>query len=264
MANRPRHPKDQDRNFDDLADHFNKKIYGSLKGQIRLAVLERDFERHLPRTASGLNALDVGGGQGHVAKVLARFGYHVHLIDISVNMLKQAEVQLCDELARRTVELEVASLQELSTRGTQYDLVCCHAVLEWLAHPAQAITQLMKLLKPGGLLSILFYNRDALVFRNLLRGNLRAALQEDPSGEVRSLTPLNPQSFQVVSRQLQRDNAIIRCRSGVRVYVDYMDRGAPDRIVADQLIGHELYLSDVDPFWRLGRYIHLIAEKQWN
>ncbi|NBK21319.1 MAG: hypothetical protein EOM68_04760 [Spirochaetia bacterium] len=32
-----------DRNFDASADHFEKKVYGGLKGEIRLAVLRRDI-----------------------------------------------------------------------------------------------------------------------------------------------------------------------------------------------------------------------------
>ena len=32
-----------DRSFDDVADHFEKKVYGGLKGDIRLAVLRRDI-----------------------------------------------------------------------------------------------------------------------------------------------------------------------------------------------------------------------------
>ena len=32
-----------DRNFDDLAPRFQRKVYGGIKGQIRLAVLEKDL-----------------------------------------------------------------------------------------------------------------------------------------------------------------------------------------------------------------------------
>ena len=32
-----------DRSFDAIADHFEKKVYGGLKGDIRLAVLRRDI-----------------------------------------------------------------------------------------------------------------------------------------------------------------------------------------------------------------------------
>ncbi len=56
-----------------------------------------------------------------------------------------------------------------------FDLVLCHAVLEWLAQPQQALHKLFGLIRPGGHLSLMFYNRDALIFRNLIRGNWRTA-----------------------------------------------------------------------------------------
>ncbi len=33
----------EDRNFDPITEHFVKKVYGGLKGDIRLAVLKRDL-----------------------------------------------------------------------------------------------------------------------------------------------------------------------------------------------------------------------------
>ena len=52
----------QDRNFDDLAERFQRKVYGGLKGDIRLAVLWRDLEQYLPQIhgAEPLTVLDVG------------------------------------------------------------------------------------------------------------------------------------------------------------------------------------------------------------
>ena len=60
----------QDRNFDDLAKRFKKNIYGGLKGDIRLAVLERDCAAYLHIAPFNISAecwtiLDAGGGQGH-------------------------------------------------------------------------------------------------------------------------------------------------------------------------------------------------------
>lgn len=260
MANRPRHPKNQDRNFDDLADHFNKKIYGSLKGQIRLAVLERDFERHLPECATGLCALDVGGGGGHIAKRLAKRGYRLHLVDISSAMLAQARKFLNDEIQQGTVTLENASLQEMSTRTGTYNLVCCHAVLEWLHDPISAIDQLLSMVVPGGMLSLLVYNRDALTFRNLLRGNLRAAAKENQSGELGSLTPQNPQAIEPLLRLLNQKSVVIEARSGVRVFTDFMDRQLLQQLEPKQLMERELMMSEKESFWRLGRYIHLMIK----
>jgi len=39
-------------NFDDLAPRFARNIYSSMKGEIRLAVLKRDFQEFLPEAFS--------------------------------------------------------------------------------------------------------------------------------------------------------------------------------------------------------------------
>ena len=76
-----------DRNFDPIADHFAKKVYGSLKGQIRLAVLNQDISElltHLPNRP--LKILDVGAGMGQISLNLAK-NHQVTLNDISQNIL---------------------------------------------------------------------------------------------------------------------------------------------------------------------------------
>ncbi len=52
---------DNDRNFDDVANHFANKIYGGLKGTLRLAVLWRDISEILPQLSSN-QVLDIGAG----------------------------------------------------------------------------------------------------------------------------------------------------------------------------------------------------------
>jgi S-adenosylmethionine-dependent methyltransferase len=55
-----------DRNFDDLADKFERKVYGGLKGDIRLAVIWRDLLSPVPQISHGshLRILDIGAGSG--------------------------------------------------------------------------------------------------------------------------------------------------------------------------------------------------------
>ena len=82
-----------DRNFDDIAEHFAKKIYGKRKGIIRLAVLWHDIEQYLaalPKQHRPLRVLDVGGGFGQISQRLAKLGHDVTVNDISAQMLAQA------------------------------------------------------------------------------------------------------------------------------------------------------------------------------
>ena len=68
----------------------------------------------------------------------------------------------------------------------------CHAVLEWLAEPHAILPVLHQLTKADGWLSLAFYNRDALIYRNLLKGHFRKMRKNDMAGEKQSLTPQQP------------------------------------------------------------------------
>ena len=61
-----------DRNFDDLTEKFKHKVYGGLKGEIRLAVIWRDLYQVLALNVMGksLRILDIGGGLGQLSTCL--------------------------------------------------------------------------------------------------------------------------------------------------------------------------------------------------
>ena len=67
-----------DRSFDAIADHFEKKVYGGLKGDIRLAVLRRDIFEYSAQMSKSLGRplriLDVGAGLAQIAIDLAAQG----------------------------------------------------------------------------------------------------------------------------------------------------------------------------------------------
>lgn len=123
------HSHINDRNFNDIADHFAKKVYGGLKGQIRLTVLERDLSEHLPDRP--LRVLDVGAGLAQISLNLAT-RHDVTISDISDEMLQKAQATACElNVSPRFI---VAPYQELThlLKGQKFDLILCHAVLEWL------------------------------------------------------------------------------------------------------------------------------------
>lgn len=43
----------------------------------------------------------------------------------------------------------------------KFDLILCHAVLEWLDDPKSAVRDLARLVKPGCRMSLMFFNRFA-------------------------------------------------------------------------------------------------------
>ncbi|KUJ84625.1 SAM-dependent methyltransferase [Microbulbifer flavimaris] len=255
----------KDRNFDDLAHRFRNRIYGGLKGEVRLAVLNRDLAPLLGEGTPRLRVLDAGGGQGQFALDMAGAGHQVTIVDISAAMLDQARERARERGLQGRVELLHRSFQALAESDScgRYDLVLCHAVLEWLAEPQAAIGALRRLLAPGGHLSLTFYNRRALEFRLLQRGSFRQLDRNVESGHwgghPGSLTPQNPLQLEWVQDWLTQHDLAIVSHSGIRCFHDYMTPTIREKLPASAIVEKELEYSRVEPYRQLARYVHLLC-----
>ena len=254
-----------DINFDQLSERFQKKIYGTTKGRVRLEVLWRDISEFIPDVNSNhvLQILDAGCGMAQVSARLAELGHHIVLNDISQSMLDTA----CDVLSQHDVKHEYTvlhqPLQQLSeTYAGEFDLVLNHAVLEWLEKPREAVDELIKLTRPGGFISLMFYNIHSIVYRNLVRGNLRKVERADWAGTGEgSLTPINPLEPKDVIQWIQDAGLSVESKSGVRVFQDYLLRDIRAQVSDDDIVKAEVEFSRKEPYLELGRYIHLICKR---
>ena len=179
-----------DRSFEAVAEHFTQKIYGSLKGQIRLKVLKSDLAQFTQQ--SGLQVLDVGCGSAQIGLWLAKFGHRVELSDLSATLLAQAQVACPAELS---VSYTQGAYQDLSVADQSLDLILSHAVLEWLDDPKAMIDFALAKLKTGGHLSLCFYNPASYQYRNLIMGNFYQ-LDRPAKLDAKTLTPNNPVSLE--------------------------------------------------------------------
>jgi len=262
-----------DRNFDDLAHRFRRNVYDQLKGDIRLAVLRRDLAESVPYLAGlagekavveSARILDAGGGQGQLAVMLAALGHEVDLCDISGEMLALAR-QVAAESGVSGLSLHHESIQDFIDRQVAgYDLVVCHAVLEWVAEPETLLARLVRVLKPGGHLSLTFYNINSIKMKNLLRANFGKVLAGRFTGHRGSLTPTHPRETTQVMAWMKEFELELLCHSGIRCFHDYiLDQGLRTSR-ADQQLELELRLSREEPFRSLGRYIHLLYRKDYR
>ena len=256
-----------DRNFDGIAPRFRRNIYNSAKGQLRLAILRRDFEEFLPLAGNSLNILDAGGGQGQFALELAEAGHQLVLTDISEEMLELARVKLASlppEVQNR-VKIVQSPLQDLKSTlqsaQSPFDLVMCHAVIEWLKEPADLVASLEPLVSPGGYFSLVFYNLDGMIFKNLLRTNFKKIQREDYTGFRGSLTPTNPLRLEQVRTWVADVGLEEICCSGIRVFHDYIFNAADRAREPETLQEMELAFSRQLPYRDLGRYIHVLCRK---
>ncbi len=254
-----RHDTQIDKNFDDLAHHFKNNIYGRIKGQIRLAVIERDLKSYL---RGNMRITDAGGGQGQFALSLAQAGHAVSICDISAEMLALAK-QTAESMDVQNVKYLHCSLQELPKRLDEpSDLLLCHAVLEWMAEPETALPILSSCLKPGGILSLAFFNKNSIIYKNLIRGNYRKVDSGNYVGLEGSLTPINPLDIDDVKSWCTLHGFEILISSGIRVFHDYIADQATRARAPEDAIRLELAFSQKEPFRSLGRYIHFVLRKQ--
>lgn len=257
----------QDRNFDDLADRFKKNIYGGLKGAVRLAVLQRDFTEYLPdilTPGKRLRILDAGGGQGQFSLSLAKAGHDVVLCDISGEMLKLAELDMIAAGLEQRVTLLHCAIQDVPQHiaDDQFDVVLCHAVMEWMSEPHTLLPYLYRYIKPGGWLSLTYYNRHSLIFKNLLRTNFKKIIAQDFGGAKGSLTPINPLEPAEVDNWLAQWPLQVMARSGIRVFHDYIFDQQQRERSPEEVVALELQFSRQQPYCDLGRYIHVLARRE--
>jgi len=249
-----------DRNFDGLSDRFNSQIYGTLKGQLRLKMLDLDLQTIL--TTPKLDVLDAGGGMGQFSSALAALGHKVTLTDISQDMLDEAKLIYTEVAPEHAAQFICGPLQDLPNQlNRSFDLVLNHAVLEWLAEPLSAIDTLQSMIKPSGYLSLMFYNRHAIVWRNLMNGSWQRAHNEFFHHDKNHLMPQNPlDPQQVLDHALDLGLHLVSWR-GIRCVHDHMPKFMRDKKSLDEFIEIESTLGLQAPYRDLGRYVHMVFKK---
>lgn len=255
----------RDVNFDGIATAFEAEIYGSSKGRVRFAVLWDDLLEGIPALAGGgLRVLDAGGGAGHLAVRLALLGNSVVLCEPSREMLHRARTAVSDAGVSDAVRTFRAGIQELAgvLRGESFDVITCHAVLEWLADPEDALARLAALLDAGGFLSLMFYNRNASLLKRVLNGQFADALQELEAGPARrgwgaGATPL---AGGTVAGWLSQLGLGVRSKAGIRIFHDHVHDHDLVTGQFDELLTVEKAVRHIEPFASLGQHIHVIAQ----
>lgn len=273
-----------DRSFDTIADYFEKKVYGGLKGDIRLAVLRRDIFAYTAQMSKELGrplrVLDVGAGLAQIAIELAAQGHSVVINDISANMLEKAKASAAEIDKNLDIRWYVCPYQEIedklaidelqnkdsmaknTEKTAKFDLIMSHALLEWLAEPAAIMDFCDRQLAEHGALSLCFYNPASFDYRNLIMGNFNLLDNTDYKADTKkSLTPNYPVAKEEVESWLTTHHYQTILTSGLRVFHDYAPLKRGGHNDPDAVIRMELRYSQREPYKCLGRYLHIMATR---
>lgn len=242
-----------DQGFDDRALHLQKNIYGSDKGKLRLMILQRDLQTYVSDKPV-MTVLDAGCGTGLMSEWMAAQGHVVNACDSAAVMVSETQKRL---QPYPSASVQQATVQDLSG-DAQYQVVMCHAVLEWVEDQDEFLQKLCDLVSEGGYLSLMFYNAWAREMAQMVYGNFAYI---DKNYQVRQrvkLSPHRPADPHVVEQQLQQRGFRPVVRSGIRVFYDIMRDRSHYQTLSEDIIRHELRVSQQYPYWQMGRYIHYL------
>ncbi|MFD0763905.1 methyltransferase domain-containing protein [Mucilaginibacter lutimaris] len=141
-----------------------KEIKREGKGTAKLfdeRSLEADYATLPPLLKDGWRVLDIGCGTGAISKDIAKLigpTGQVTGIDNTAYFIESGK-----ETYAGVTNLELINADLFTYEPTEkFDLIVAARVLQWLSNPQEAVAKLKSMLKPGGILSVLDYNHEAL------------------------------------------------------------------------------------------------------
>jgi ubiquinone/menaquinone biosynthesis C-methylase UbiE len=130
-----------------------------LKG-IVYTPLAKEVAKHLPDTKEKATIVDLGCGPGVLSIELCKLLPKARIvgIDPSKEMLEMARENSC-EAGIRNFEAKVGSAEEIPLEAESADLVVTQSSFHEWEDPKTALSEIFRILKPGGKLMIKDYNR---------------------------------------------------------------------------------------------------------
>jgi S-adenosylmethionine-dependent methyltransferase len=151
-------------------------------GSTRTAVVWSGLEPVL--RGESHDVLDIGGGTGGLAVRVGALGHRVTVVDPSPDALAALDRRAREhDVAVTGRQGDLSSLLDVVGPDSA-DIVLCHGVLEVVDDPAAALAILARVVRSGGVLSLLAAQRHAAVVARAMAGHFQQALamldQGDP------------------------------------------------------------------------------------
>jgi ubiquinone/menaquinone biosynthesis C-methylase UbiE len=144
---------DEAREYDAM-DHA--AVNAAFVGDFLAAVQENGLGDRLRDGARPLRVIDCGTGTALIPIGLGRrpVSCHVTAVDLSDEMLKIARRNVDDAGLKSGIELRRADCKQLPFDEASFDAVMSNTILHHLAEPTPALAEMVRVLRPGGLLFV--------------------------------------------------------------------------------------------------------------
>ncbi|MFJ8195982.1 class I SAM-dependent methyltransferase [Streptomyces sp. NPDC096152] len=210
-----------------------------------------------------LRVLDVGMGQGTQALRLARAGHQVTGLERDRTMISVAREALAAEPEGIRARMRIVEGDGQDTGvhflPGSFDVVLCHGVLMYVEEPDPLLAGLARMLAPGGLLSLLVRNGDALALRPGLSGDWAGALGAFDTTAYRNRLGLDVRADRLgdLTATLAGIGAPLHAWYGVRVFTDTAADGTEPPADPTALLAAEERAGRTDPYRGVAALLHL-------
>ena len=238
--------------------------------RLKYRLAQSNLARHLG--AGSFRILDAGGGNGLSSIPLAEQGHSVDIVDYSTEMLADAGHRVAQTSTTGRVTLHRADLSEVSQlfKGQLFDVVLCHNVMQYVTDVPGLFRDLISLLKPGGLISLIGVNRYSIPYDAAFkRGDLADALAKLDARSVKAYifdATFTAYTGEEVGAMLREAGCVVEQDYGIRCICDYWGNNElkfqPE--VFERIERLEFALTDKHPYKLLARYFQVIARKRVN
>ncbi|MCX4677834.1 methyltransferase domain-containing protein [Streptomyces sp. NBC_01433] len=239
-----------------------------MRNTVRQELVARQLDEQIAArfpVGQRLRVLDVGMGQGTQALRLARAGHSVTGLEADADMLRAAREALSvePEGIRERVRLIEGDGRDTGVHFLpgSFDLVLCHGVLMYVQEPDPILAGLARMLAPGGLLSLLVRNADALAMRPGHAGDFDGALSAfDTATYTNRLgATVRADRLDALTATLAGIAAPLHAWYGVRVFTDNVgnDVELPAATELEQVLAAEDRAGRTDPYRRVAALLHL-------
>jgi len=242
---------------------------GTLRQVVRQKVVARQLAAHLPDLPQR-RVLDVGCGQGTQAVVLARRGHLITGLDSSARLLDDFRASLAAEPADvgnrvQLVQGEAEAIADLFAPSS-FGAVLCHGVLMYFPDPNPMLDAIAHVVAPGGIVSLLVRNGDALAMRPGLLGdwdNVGKAFDESSYRNRIGVDARADRLENLTAALAQRQMSVPKWY-GVRVFTDTAASNAPlpDEATLEIIVHLEERAGRTDPYRHVAALLHLIAVRR--
>lgn len=232
-------------------------------------LVEHHLKQQIPVDSPPLRVLDAGGGNGVDSLALARMNHQVELVDLSRQMLDDARANAALAGVTDRIDTHAIDIHGLDKvfDSDQFDIVLCHNVIQFVDEIRPLLETLIRVLKPGGFLSLITINQLSLPYQAAFvdQDLDKACALLDQTSEHNSIFDIDVREYRSdeVGGWLEELGLEIETCYGIRCLYDYWGSNElkQDPAVYAGLRRLEMELSERDPYRQTARQFQIIARK---